>query len=104
MPANPTDTRLARLERVNRRLILALVAVGGVGAGAVLAGFTQPGQAAPDEPRHAWVGLAMHDETGFLYRLRDDGVLERLSLKRGRVTGGGTPAEWHEFPVGVQSP
>lgn len=97
-----TDARLARLERANRRLTLALVGACGLGAGAVLAGFGQPGTA--PEPAPAYVGLAVHDEVGYMYRLRADGGLERISLKRGRVTGGGTPAEWNEFPVGVSTP
>jgi len=104
MPPDTTAARFARLERANRRLTLALVAAAALGAGAVLAGFAQPAPSHPKPADHTWVGLAMHDETGFLYRLRDDGVLERLSLKRGRVTGGGTPAEWNEFPVGVENP
>ncbi|MEQ8770885.1 MAG: hypothetical protein RIB60_10315 [Phycisphaerales bacterium] len=93
---NTTTHRIARLERTNRRLALALVALGGVGIGAVLAGFAQPGE--PETPEY--VGLAIHEQTNFLYRLQADGTLERLSLGRGRVAGGGTPAIWNEFPVG----
>ncbi len=93
----PTD-RIARLERTNRRLTLALVALGGVGFGAVLAGFAQPGQPTPPD----YVGIAIHDEVDFMYRMDAKGNLERLSLKGGRVAGGGTPAEWKAFPVGTE--
>ncbi len=92
MPIDP----VTRLERTNRRLMLALVALGGAGVGAVLAGFAQPGEPEPPE----YVGLAMHEDTNFLYRLTADGALERLSLGRGRVAGGGTPAVWNHFAVG----
>lgn len=98
-----TDPRLASLERTNRRLTLAVTALGGLLGGAVLAGLAQPDAPASARPvpaRPAYVGLTTHEESGFLYRLRSDGVLERLSLERGRVSGGGTPAVWNEFPVG----
>ena len=95
-----TTDRITRLERTNRRLTLALVALGGMGVGAVLAGFAQPAPPAPPAPE--WVGIAIHDDTNFLYRMDADGGLERLSLGRGRVAGGGTPAVWNDFRVGTE--
>ncbi|GJM19740.1 MAG: hypothetical protein DHS20C14_19530 [Phycisphaeraceae bacterium] len=93
-----------RLERTNRRLAFALIALGGLGAGGLLAGFAQPGTPTQPHPDDAFVGMSIHDDTGFLYRMRADGSLERLSLERGRIAGGGTPAEWKPFPVGVGAP
>lgn len=95
-----TINRVNHLERTNRRITLALLAFGGLAFGAVLAGFTQP--MTPTSPEY--VGMAIHESSDFLYRMDTRGNLERLSLKRGRVAGGGTPATWNDFPVGRTSP
>lgn len=97
--ATTTDLT-ARLERTNRRLTLALVALGCAAGGAVLTGFAQPNQAASPE----YVGIAIDASNSMLYRMRGDGELERLSLGRGRIPGGGTPAEWAAYPTGVRAP
>lgn len=93
---NTESDRIARLERTNRRLTLALTLLIGVGTGAALAGMAGVGEPSP------YIGIAAHDKGGFLYRMRADGSLERLDLDRGRVMGGGTPADWAPFPTGRQ--
>ncbi len=88
-----TETRIRSLERTNRRLTLGLAVLGAAAVGAALGGLARQDDPSP------YIGIAVHDKGGFLYRMRADGSLERLDLDRGRVAGG-TPAEWASFHTG----
>ena len=83
------DARLTRLERQNRLLRGGLLLVIGAAVGAVTVGLGQPAA----EDISPVVGLAIHSEDDQLYRVRQDGTIERVSLQV-RTPGARNRLDW----------
>lgn len=79
---------------------LVLAAVGCIGIGAMIGGWTaeQPAQrrSAPTAGSGQVTGLAVDSRSNFLYRTFSNGRVERLVLGQG-VTANGTTADWQPF-------